>query len=46
MEKYKLLPYGIANYEQVKREGLFMVDKTQYFERMEKADQLLRPLLR
>ena len=41
MEKYKLLPYGIANYEQVKREGLFMVDKTQYFERMEKAGHFL-----
>ena len=41
MEKYKLLPYGIANYEQVKREGLFMVDKTQYFGRMEKAGHFL-----
>ena len=41
MEKYKLLPYGIANYEQVKREGKYMVDKTQYFERMERAGNFL-----
>ena len=28
MEKYKLLPYGISNYAQIKREGKYMVDKT------------------
>ena len=28
MENYKLLPYGISNYVQVRREGLLMVDKT------------------
>ena len=46
MEKYKLLPYGISNYAQIKREGLFMVDKTKYLELMEKAGNsllLIRP---
>ena len=28
MEKYKLLPYSISNYAQIKREGKYMVDKT------------------
>ena len=41
MEKYKLLPYGISNYAQIKREGLFMVDKTKYLELMEKAGNFL-----
>ena len=41
MEKYKLLPYGISNYAQIKREGLFMVDKTKYLELMEKAGHFL-----
>ena len=37
MEKYKLLPYGISNYAQIKREGKYMVDKTKYLELMERA---------
>ena len=41
MEKYKLLPYGISNYAQIKREGLFMVDKTKYLELMEKVGNFL-----
>ena len=41
MEKYKLLPYGISNYAQVKREGLLMVDKTMYLERLERAGNFL-----
>ena len=41
MEKYKLLPYGISNYVLVKREGLYMVDKTMYLERMERAGNFL-----
>ena len=41
MEKYKLLPYGISNYVQVKREGKYMVDKTMYLERMERAGNFL-----
>ena len=39
MGQYKLLPYGISDYAQVKREGLFMVDKTMYVERMERTGQ-------
>ena len=41
MEKYKLLPYGISNYAQIKREGKYMVDKTKYLERMERAGNFL-----
>ena len=41
MEKYKLLPYGISDYVQVKREGKYMVDKTMYLERMERAGNFL-----
>ena len=41
MGNYKLLPYGISDYAQVKREGLFMVDKTKYLERMERAGNFL-----
>ena len=41
MGQYKLLPYGISDYAQVKREGLFMVDKTMYLERMEKTGHFL-----
>ena len=41
MEKYKLLPYGISNYAQIRREGLLMVDKTMYLERLERAGNFL-----
>ena len=41
MGNYKLLPYGISDYAQVKREGKYMVDKTQYLERMERAGNFL-----
>ena len=41
MEKYKLLPYGISNYAQIKREGKYMVDKTKYLELMERAGNFL-----
>ena len=41
MEKYKLLPYGISDYAQVKRESKYMVDKTMYLERMERAGNFL-----
>ena len=41
MENYKLLPYGISDYAQVKREGKYMVDKTQYLKRMERAGHFL-----
>ena len=41
MGNYKMLPYGISDYAQVKREGLFLVDKTKYLERMERAGHFL-----
>ena len=41
MGQYKLLPYGISDYVQVKREGLFMVDKTMYLECMERVGHFL-----
>ena len=41
MGQYKLLPYGISDYAQVKREGLFMVDKTMYLECMERTGHFL-----
>ena len=41
MGQYKLLPYGISDYAQVKREGKYMVDKTMYLERMERAGNFL-----
>ena len=41
MGKIKLPPYGISNYAQIKREGLYMVDKTIYLERMEYAGHFL-----
>ena len=41
MENYKLLPYGISNYVQVRREGWFLVDRTMYLERMERAGNFL-----
>ena len=41
MGQYKLLPYGISDYAQVKREGKYMVDKTMYLERMERTGNFL-----
>ena len=41
MGQYKLLPYGISDYAQVKREGLFVVDKTMYLECMERTGHFL-----
>ena len=41
MEKIKLPPYGISNYRQIKRDGLYMVDKTMYLEKMELAGNFL-----
>ena len=41
MGQYKLLPYGISDYVQVKREGKYMVDKTMYLERMERTGNFL-----
>ena len=41
MSDFKLLPYGISDYAQIKGEGLYMVDKTMYLERMERAGHFL-----
>ena len=41
MENYKLLPHGIEDYAQVKREDKYLVDKTKYLERMERAGNFL-----
>lgn len=41
MGQYKLLPYGISNYNQIRRDGLYMVDKTMYLERMERTGNFL-----
>ncbi len=38
---FKLIPYGIANFKQVRQENLYLVDKTMYFERMERAGHFL-----
>ncbi|MGN0220521.1 MAG: AAA family ATPase [Prevotella sp.] len=41
MGQYKLLPYGISDYVQIRREGKYMVDKTMYIERMERVGNFL-----
>ncbi len=38
---FKLIPYGIASFKQVRQENLYLVDKTMYFERMEQAGHFL-----
>ena len=38
---FKQVPYGIASFKQVQQEGLYLVDKTMYFERMEQAGHFL-----
>ena len=39
--EFKQVPYGIASFKQVQQEGLYLVDKTMYFERMERAGNFL-----
>lgn len=34
---FKLIPYGICNFKQVRSENKYLVDKTMYFEQMELA---------
>ena len=41
MEDYKLLPYGISNYVQIRRDNRYWVDKSMYLERMERAGNFL-----
>ena len=38
---YKLLPYGISDYIQIVQESKYIVDKTNYLERMERAGHFL-----
>ena len=38
---YKLVPYGISDFEQVRKENKYLVDKTMFFERMERAGNFL-----
>ena len=43
---FKRIPYGISDFKQVRRENLYLVDKTMFFERMENAGNfflLVRP---
>ena len=38
---FKLIPYGISNFKQVRNENKYLVDKTMYFEKMERAGNFL-----
>lgn len=38
---FKRIPYGISNFKQVQEENLYLVDKTMFFERMERAGNFL-----
>ena len=38
---FKRIPYGISSFKQVRSEGLYLVDKTMFFERMEQAGHFL-----
>ena len=43
---FKLIPYGISDFKQVREEGLYFVDKTMFFEQLELAGNffyLVRP---
>jgi hypothetical protein len=41
MEQYKGIPYGISNFKQLRREGLYFVDKSQYIQKLEKSGHFL-----
>ena len=41
MEKIKLLPYGISDFRQLRKEGNYFVDKTKYIPVMEETDHFL-----
>ena len=38
---FKRIPYGIANFKQVRSENKYLVDKTMFFEKMERAGNFL-----
>ena len=35
------MPYGISNFKQVRREGLYFVDKSEYIQKLEYTDHFL-----
>ena len=39
--EFKQIPYGISDFKQVQEEGLYLVDKTMFFEKMEQAGHFL-----
>ena len=41
MASYKLIPYGISDFAQVREEDLYYVDKTMYLPKMEAAGHFL-----
>ena len=44
----KGIPYGVANFEQVRKENLYYVDKTMYLPLLEEASNylfLIRPVI-
>ena len=46
MTSIRLLPYGISDFKQIRREGNYIVDKTMYISKMENTDHfifLIRP---
>ena len=38
---FKRMPYGIADFKQIRNENLYFVDKTMFFEKMERAGNFL-----
>ena len=38
---FKQIPYGICDFKQVRKENKYLVDKSMYFERMERAGNFL-----
>ena len=38
---FKRIPYGISDFKQVRAENKYLVDKTMYFEKMERAGNFL-----
>ena len=41
MEQFKRIPYGISNFKQLRREGKYYVDKSEYIKRLEETDNFL-----
>lgn len=41
MEQFKRIPYGISNFKQLRREGLYFVDKSKYILQLEQTGHFL-----